>query len=221
MTVLLLLAAAFLLGSIPFGLLIGKTQGIDIRKEGSGNIGATNVWRSLGWLWGTVSFLLDVAKGAIAPALAPFVLAPTELGLASADWQVLAGVAGVAGHMFSPFVGFRGGKGIATGLGALLGTAPLVGLSGFAVFIGVLFMCQWVSLSSLVACVAVVAFGFFFRQTPLFMIVWGMVGAFVVFKHVPNIKRLAAGTEPKFQLGQTQSTQKAEAAAPENTGKRP
>jgi glycerol-3-phosphate acyltransferase PlsY len=200
MTLTLLLIGSFFLGSIPFGLLIGKARGVDVRNSGSGNIGATNVWRLLGPGWGTTSFLLDVAKGTTAALVCGWAQ-PDAFGFfMQGDAATLGGVAAVAGHMLSPFVGFKGGKGIATGLGALLGTAPLVGLSGFAVFIGVMLMSRFVSLSSLVAVIAVMAFSFYFRQTPLFLTTYGLIGLYVYVKHIPNIKRLIKGEEPTFKI---------------------
>ncbi|MCG9896069.1 MAG: glycerol-3-phosphate 1-O-acyltransferase PlsY [Fimbriimonadaceae bacterium] len=195
---------SFLIGSIPFGLLIARRQGVDIRQTGSGNIGATNVWRTLGPKAGSLAFGLDVLKGLVPAALAHLV-APYAIDALRADLSLLAGVSAILGHVFSPWVGFRGGKGIATGLGALLGTAPFVGLAGFAVWWGVMFMLPYVSAASLVACVAVVAFGFLLRQTPLFLIIYGAVGVFVYIKHIPNIKRLIAGTEPAFRFGSSRS----------------
>ncbi len=200
MILLLLFVGSFFLGSIPFGLLIGRARGVDIRKEGSGNIGATNVWRILGPGWGTVSFLLDVAKGAIAALVCGWLYPGAFWIFSTGDAAVAGGVLAVAGHMLSPFVGFKGGKGIATGLGALLGTAPLVGLSGFAVFIGAMLMCRIVSLSSLIAVIAVMAFAFYFRQTPFFLITYGIIGIYVYYKHFPNIKRLIKGEEPIFKI---------------------
>jgi glycerol-3-phosphate acyltransferase PlsY len=200
MILILLFIGSFFLGSIPFGLLIGRARGVDIRNEGSGNIGATNVWRILGPGWGTVSFLLDVAKGAIAALVCGWLHPGAFWIFSTGDAAVAGGVLAVAGHMLSPFVGFKGGKGIATGLGALLGTAPLVGLSGFAVFIGAMLMCRIVSLSSLIAVIAIMAFAFYFRQSPFFLVTFGTIGLYVYYKHIPNIKRLLKGEEPTFKI---------------------
>ncbi len=205
MILALLLAGSFLLGSIPFGLLIGKARGVDVRKAGSGNIGATNVWRLLGPTWGTISFLLDVAKGAAAATICGLMQPEAFFFFMKGDAAVLGGVAAVAGHMLSPFVGFKGGKGIATGLGALLGTAPIVGLGGFGVFLLTMVFCQYVSLSSLVAVIAVMSLAIFFRQSPLFLITYGLIGLYVYIKHIPNIKRLLKGEEPKFKVKPSQS----------------
>lgn len=207
MLTLLIFVAAFLAGSIPFGFLIGKSQGKDIRKEGSGNIGATNVWRILGPTWGTVSFVLDVAKGALVPALVNLLAVKGDWGISTMDLATAAGVVSVAGHMFSPFVGFKGGKGIATGLGALLGTAPLVGLCGFGVWFGAMFMGQYVSISSLAAVIGVMAFAFFFRQSPFFIVVYALVGIYVYVKHIPNIKRFLKGEEPRFSFSRPKSSE--------------
>lgn len=200
MNLALLLAVSFFLGSIPFGLLIGKARGVDVRKAGSGNIGATNVWRLLGPTWGTISFLLDVAKGAAAALLCGLIQPEAFWIFLKGDAATLGGVAAVAGHMLSPFVGFKGGKGIAAGLGALLGSAPLVGLGGFGIFLITMVFCQYVSLSSLVAVIAVLSLAVYFKQSPLFLVTWGAIGLYVYIKHIPNIKRLLKGEEPKFKL---------------------
>lgn len=211
----LLLLAAFLSGSIPFGLLIARAKGVDIRKHGSGNIGATNVWRTLGRGPGLLCFALDVLKG-LAPTLAAgaalHILHPQPLPgpiSAAPAWQWLAIMAAsILGHMFSPWVGFRGGKGVATGLGALLGVYPYLtapALAALLVWILAAALARYVSLASIAAAIAL----------PLFVLAWSragpdpssaapfiaataLLGALVVYKHRSNIKRLLAGTENRI-----------------------
>lgn len=153
--------AGFVSGSVPFGLLIGRAKGLDIRAHGSGNIGATNVARVLGWKLGLLAFALDVAKGLVPVAAAGVVMGtlgkavvPTNEALA---WLGVMATP-VLGHCFSPFLRFKGGKGVATGLGALVAVAPamsLAGLVGLCVFILVLRLTRYVSVSSIVAALSV------------------------------------------------------------------
>lgn len=188
--------SAYLLGSLPFGFWVGKARGIDIRKVGSGNIGATNTYRHLGAKAGLLVFALDVGKGAAPVLLARALLDPQT----AATHDVWLGLAAVVGHTFSPFLGFKGGKGVATGLGAVLGLAPIVGIVGFSVFLISLFVSKYVSLSSILGTTAVVVTGFATHQSPLFLTVFTLVCAFVIVRHIPNMKRLLNRTEPKFKF---------------------
>ncbi|MBX3096052.1 MAG: glycerol-3-phosphate 1-O-acyltransferase PlsY [Fimbriimonadaceae bacterium] len=200
----LLILASFLIGSLPFGFWIGLLYGKDVRKIGSGNTGATNVIRALGWGPGLFVFFLDVAKGAVAsagalwwqnqPGQAPF------LGMQPSDFALLCGVVAVVGHMLSPFLGFKGGKGVATGLGAMLGVAPVVGGIGFGGFLVVLALTRYVSLGSVIGAWAAFATAIATGQSPLLLGVFGLLCAYIIYRHVPNMKRLREGTEPK--LGQ-------------------
>ncbi len=207
----LLIPVAFLCGSIPFGLLIGRARGIDIRKHGSGNIGATNVWRVLGRGPGMTCFLLDVLKG-----LAPTIAAGWWAGLlsprippAEQGWLWLAVMgASILGHMFTPFADFRGGKGVATGLGALLGVFPFLTLPAlvcFGVWVVAAAITRYVSVASCLAALAlpalVVAFNWGRLREPgmqPFLIVTAAIAALVIARHRANIKRLIAGTENRI-----------------------
>ena len=194
MLVFLALVLSFLGGSIPFGVLIGRARGVDVRAVGSGNIGTTNVWRALGpWAGGTV-FALDVFKGIAGPLVGHW-LTP-----GSAWASAGCGIAAVLGHTFSPFLGFRGGKGIATSLGALLGLMPLVGLLIFAVWGAVLGLTRMVSAASVAACLILPMLALpllgLGGQWPYFAVALGMsVVAFV--KHIPNLRRIREGVEPR------------------------
>ncbi len=197
MTVVLLYILAYFLGGVPFGYLIAKSKGIDLTKVGSGNIGSTNVLRVLGPKAGVLAFLLDVGKGALPPLLAHSLL-PRYMGaVAVANHAVLVGVMAVLGHAFSPFLRFRGGKSVATSLGALLGTDPIVGLAGFLAFLVVYVTTQYVSLGSLLGSVAVLTAAVLTHETPLFIVVYAAVALFVIVRHKGNIQRLLKGQEPK------------------------
>jgi len=192
-TLLAFLLGAYVFGALPIGLAVGKVvRGIDVREFGSGNIGASNVWRTLGPAWGIVVFALDVCKGLIPTLLAH------HLAHAPAWLPVAAGVAAVLGHNFSPFLRFQGGKGVATTLGVAFGLSWMAALIGFAVWGLCLALTRYISLSSVVG----VPVGAFFtwwlngRQWPYGAFALA-VSVFVVVKHRANFARLRAGTEPK------------------------
>jgi glycerol-3-phosphate acyltransferase PlsY len=199
-------ATGYLLGSLPFGYVVARVHGVNIFKEGSGNPGATNVKRVLGEKFGAkgkragnLVFALDAVKGAVAagwPMLATFL---TPLLLADARLLGLVGViAAVLGHSFSIFTRFKGGKGVATAAGGLVVLIPLSCLVGAGVWVATFLVSRYVSLGSVLAAVAVPATSWL-RGNPLpFSIVATALGAFVIFRHRGNIKRLIAGTEPRF-----------------------
>jgi len=204
----------YLVGSIPFGFIIGRLYGLDIRTQGSGNIGSTNVSRVLGRKWGILCFLLDVAKG-LAPVFAAGSFARqqwpghTDAALSPiAQWFVLlTGAACIVGHMFSLYLRFRGGKGVATSLGVVLGVWPyftFAGVVAFALWVAVWGMWRYVSLASIVAAVAFPAalLTLIWRMDAWALTrLWPLVGfsvlmaALVILRHRSNIARLLAGTE--------------------------
>jgi len=188
-----LLAIGFLLGSIPFGVIFARSKGIDIFKTGSGNPGATNVWRTMGPALGAIVFLLDVAKGFLPTWLAYWITGDLLIALG-------AGFAAILGHSFSPFLGFRGGKGISTGLGVLLGSVPIPGLIAFSVFLVTLAVSRYVSLSSIVAAFALVVASLLFHLPILVTGCFATFALFVVIRHHSNIGRLLRGEERKFSL---------------------
>lgn len=207
---LLCVAGGFLCGSVPFGYFAGKLRGIDIRQHGSGNIGATNVIRVCGKGIGIPVFILDMIKG-LAPVIvvystypnpSPFPYSSFPIEAQMSTFGVIAGFAAVLGHMFTPWLGFKGGKGVATAAGVLLGIAPVAMLVGLAAWLLFFFTTKYVSLASMVAAAAVpatmaaqmvrthhwdwVQFGF------------GLILAvLVIVRHRTNIQRLLAGTENK------------------------
>jgi glycerol-3-phosphate acyltransferase PlsY len=213
---------AFACGSIPFGPIVARLRGIDLRTVGSGNIGATNVGRALGWKWGVLVYVLDAIKGA-APVLAAGALAgilgkpADEVAPADMWWWLLMPIASVLGHMFSPFVGFKGGKGVATGSGAMLAVWPtltgplLVAIGLWAVllaatrYMSVASMAAAISIPLTVAAAAAIRTGdgtpdgeLPLRHALPAIIVTGGVALLVVWKHRPNIERLLAGKENRL-----------------------
>lgn len=204
---LVLYVAAYLFGAIPFGVLIARARGIDILNFGSGNIGATNVMRATGAPLGILVFFLDVAKGAV-PALLGRVFLP--LPLWGIDAQVLwvgAGLMAVIGHCLSPFLGFKGGKGVSTALGMVVGAAPLVAVTAFAFFIVLLSTTRYMALSSSIAVSSGVLLTILLPgQSPQIIPIYLAIGAFVSYRHRSNFARMRAGTEPKFSFKKTATT---------------
>lgn len=206
--------AAYVIGSTPFGPMIGIFHGVNIRRYGSGNVGATNVARLLGKRWGYLCFALDVAKGFVPVFVAGRLMcaAVDEAPAVGLQWAwLLAAVAAICGHVLSFWLGFRGGKGVATGLGAVCGVWPylaLAGLAALAVWIIVTVISRYVSLGSIVA--AAVFFPLFLLLNWLWLGEWeqlrqlwpmGMFAlampAMIIIRHRGNISRLLAGTESK------------------------
>jgi len=186
-----LLAAAYLVGAIPFGYLAGKLAGVDVRKVGSGNIGSTNVHRSVGPAAAWTVFLLDSAKGALP------VVAVRLLGF-GIDWQMAAGLASIAGHNWPVFLKFRGGRGIATSFGVLAAITPEVAGMLIAIFIVVLSISRYISLASLCSAAALPIL-LIVTKEPASIIAAGLFMAIVaIVRHRANIKRLLNGTEHRF-----------------------
>jgi acyl phosphate:glycerol-3-phosphate acyltransferase len=199
MTSVLVVLGGYLLGSMPFGYwLVLLTRGEDIRKVGSGNIGATNVWRSYGKAYGLPIVVLDVLKGFV-PALVGTLLVGELTG-------VLAGGAAMLGHWRPLFLRFqRGGKMVATGGGAFLGVAPLVALGGFAIWIVVFLVFRYASLASIATAVSLPVVSLILGE-PWPVVCFAAVAAVaVVVLHRANIARLRAGTESRFRLRRAQA----------------
>jgi glycerol-3-phosphate acyltransferase PlsY len=202
----LLLLAGYLLGSIPSGWLAGRwLAGIDIRTQGSGSTGATNVLRVVGKGPALAVFLVDVLKGTLAVVLARTLLTPT--GAMAPDWGVdswvvAAGLAALAGHIWPVWLGWKGGKAVATGLGMLLGLAWPVGLACFGIFLTVLSISRIVSLSSVVAALALplLMLGWFGDGglRPAYLALALLTSVLVIWRHRSNLQRLLAGTEPRL-----------------------
>jgi glycerol-3-phosphate acyltransferase PlsY len=187
---LALLAGAYLIGSVPFSYMVARAFGVaDVRRVGSGNVGATNVMRSAGKAAGLLAFLLDAIKGAAA-ALAVSWLAPTSSVL-----PALAALGAVIGHMYPLWLGFQGGKGVATGAGAFLLLAPSATLLALCVFALVLAVTRYVSVGSMAGAVTLAGAAFILGSPP--PVAWGATGAaaLIVWRHRGNIVRLARGRE--------------------------
>jgi glycerol-3-phosphate acyltransferase PlsY len=201
--VVLTLLGAYLLGSLATAVWTGKIfHGIDVREHGSGNAGATNVMRVLGWKTGVPVLLIDMLKGWLAAMLPVFLNLAARETAALTNIQIIAGAAAVTGHIFPVFAGFRGGKGVATITGVLLAIHPLVTISCLGVFIAVLLMTGYVSVSSMSAGIAFPLFLFFFFGTPsLILKVFSILVAIaLIITHRKNISRLLKGEESKFMI---------------------
>jgi acyl phosphate:glycerol-3-phosphate acyltransferase len=200
----LALLVAYLLGSIPFGYLIVKwASGRDVRASGSGATGATNVMRTAGKKAGLMTFALDIAKGLVSVLVARWL---TGVGVWETNW-VVAGAAflAIVGHVFPVWLGFKAGKGVATGVGVFLAIAPLAVVCALVVFALILKATRYVSLGSIIASALMLPFillwnGLVFPSPhlPQMLAAVGAIAALIVAKHADNIKRLMAGTENKF-----------------------
>ena len=186
----LLLAAAYLIGSIPFSYLVARRFGVaDVRSVGSGNVGATNVMRSAGKTAGLLAFVLDAGKGAVAALLAQR-FAP------GGPLPAIAAATAVLGHMYPVWLGFRGGKGVATGCGAFLPLVPIASLVAFVVFGVVAALTRYVSLGSVAGTVALAVTAFLYGPPA---VAWSAtaIGLLVIVKHRANLERLFRGTESR------------------------
>lgn len=212
-------ACGYLCGAIPFGLLIGKLKGVDIRTQGSGNIGATNVGRVLGRWWGILAFVLDVSKGFLPVLGFGLLLARSNDGSGGPTatlhlMRVVVATACVLGHLFPVYLGFKGGKGVATSLGALLGIYPYFTLPGLVVFglwVVLTLSTRYVSVGSVGAAIGFpivfAAFAASFRSRwggvaelwPLYAFAV-MMASLVVYRHRANLQRLARGAENKIGI---------------------
>ena len=192
----------FLLGGIPSGLLVGRARGVDLRTAGSKNIGATNAFRVLGAPWGALVFVMDAAKG-FAASLIPRIATGTSLGTVPPDLLVptlAAGIAAILGHVFSPWLGFKGGRGVATSLGVFLGILPKPTLLAFGLWIVLVAISRRVSVGSIGAAIAypfLVAWAAAGDpQRGVLIVVSAVIALLILIRHLPNIRRLLQGTEP-------------------------
>jgi len=208
----------YLVGSVPFGFLIARANGVDIQQVGSGNIGATNVLRTLGKKWGLLTFALDFCKGLLPVLLISWLLERRGAsGSTIALAQICAGVAAILGHSFSCFLNFTGGKGVATSAGMIVGLVPILAVIGLLVWGAVLFLGRMVSLASISAALAI-GFGSWlpwFRPAAggngsgspwILPVAFSLLAALVVFRHRSNISRILAGTERKIGTPKPSST---------------
>jgi len=187
-----LVIGAYLLGSIPTGFLIAKAFGIDIRATGSGNIGATNVYRSLGRKVGIITLLGDCLKGLI-PILAVRYMQLPDI------WVAATGLAAFFGHVYTVFLRFKGGKGVATALGVFIGISPVSVVAAVAIFIIVLLKWRYVSLASISAAAAIPFIIAFIEKKEVLIAMSLVIAAIIIFRHSENIRRLKNGTENVFR----------------------
>ena len=192
MTLTPILLAAYLLGSIPTGLLLGKMYGIDVRKEGSGNIGATNLYRTVGRRVGIITLVGDCFKGIIPVLVIKYFALPLEV----AAW---AGLAAFCGHVFSIFLKFKGGKGVATALGVFLGLSPISVAIAVALFVLLMFKWRYVSLGSISAAAVMPFSVYLLDNSTVLVTVTSIISIIVIARHYENIRRLMAGTENRFK----------------------
>jgi len=224
---------AYFCGAIPFGLLIGLLQGIDLRKVGSGNLGATNAIRALGKVWGGLCLLLDITKGfgpVLASGLVLGYIGQDALSKTEAAQWLSVGAAAVIGHVFPVWLRFKGGKGVATGLGALLGFWPLMTLSAsgaIVVWIAVVVFSRYVSLASMVAAVclpvltivAAVLIHLPVIDASPFILLTGLLAVLVLLRHRQNLGRLKTGTEHRISFGGRSHQSASQDQAPQDQAK--
>lgn len=188
----IILILAYLLGSIPSGLIVGKLgYGVDIREHGSGNLGGTNTFRTLGVKAGLIVTSADILKGTLAAALPLFLFDSTLHPL-------LVGVFAVIGHTYPIFAKFKGGKAVATSGGVLLLYVPIMFITMLAFFFIILFISKYVSLSSMLAGVYGIVYSIFTKDVPLIIVI-SLLTLFVIYRHRANIKRIMNKTEPKVR----------------------
>jgi glycerol-3-phosphate acyltransferase PlsY len=192
--IVLLAVGSYLFGSLPFGLWVAwKWKGVDIRTVGSGNIGSTNVSRVCGPTAGVVVLVLDCLKGMLPPLVGVALHLPSQ-------WTILAAILAVIGHNYSLFLGFKGGKGIATSAGALYGIAWQVGLSACSLFGLVFLACRIVSVGSIAAALSLPPLMWLFYPGDYYRLSFGIFACVMaLYKHRANLQRLRAGTEPRFE----------------------
>lgn len=202
--IVLVLLASYLVGSVPFGFIAGKLRGIDIRDHGSGNIGATNVLRTLGKPVGITVFVLDVLKGMLPVLTVTWLLSDSPTPVFDSIVRITAAVGAILGHNFPAWLRFKGGKGIATSAGALLPILPVPLLAALGVWIAVFLKSRYVSLASLVAALAIpvtlAILSLLRHDWNFFLIGFAiLLCALAFWRHRANIARLRAGTENRFE----------------------
>lgn len=194
MIIAILIVASYLIGSIPSGLIIGKAfYGVDIRQHGSGNLGGTNTFRTLGKKAGFAVTISDILKGTVATLLPLLFAGDLDVN------PLIFGVFAVIGHMYPIFAGFKGGKAVATSAGILLGHEPLLFLATILIFFITLYFSKYVSLSSMVAGVFGLIYSLILWDDKLLIVILALLTIFVVYRHRANIKRIANKTEPKVK----------------------
>ena len=192
---IIVILCSYIIGSIPSGLILGKTfWNVDLREHGSKNIGATSAWRTLGKLPGFIVFVADLLKGMVGVYLGMLLV-----GTSTA--MIIGGIVAIIGHSLSLFLKFKGGKGVATGLGVIIMLMPIVSAIVFIIWLVVVMLSKYVSLASIIAAICVPVFAFVLGM-PFEFVAFGVVAAvFVIYRHKSNIGRLMNGTENKIKAG--------------------
>jgi glycerol-3-phosphate acyltransferase PlsY len=194
--------AFYLVGSIPTGYLLGKSRGLDIRQHGSGNIGATNVWRVMGSKFGLLAFASDFLKGFLLLFLVRKIGFDHDTSWPTALLLVLCGLAAIIGHNYTPWLGFKGGKGIATSAGVLAALMPPVLAVSLSLWIVMTLITRTVSIGSLLAAASLPPAAFYFyRGEWIYFGLASLAGGLAIWRHKANIQRLLAGTESKIEFG--------------------
>jgi glycerol-3-phosphate acyltransferase PlsY len=193
----LLLLASYLIGAFPSSYVVGRlTRGIDLRQHGSKNLGATNAFRVLGWRAAIPVFVIDIMKGFL-----PAAFFPAWDQSARPEWALAYGAAAIIGHVFSIYVGFKGGKGVATGAGVFLALAPVAIAVSSAVWISVLFLTGYVSLASIISALSVPIVVLLVQGVGPILALAVALALFIVYAHRANIRRLMRGEEHRFKRG--------------------
>jgi acyl phosphate:glycerol-3-phosphate acyltransferase len=194
-----------LIGSLPTGYLAGKAKGIDIRSVGSGNIGATNVFRALGKSWGIAVLLVDALKGVVACLLVPVLVLQWFPQCSKETLSLVSGVGAILGHNYTCWLKFKGGKGVATTGGVVFAWAPLAGVTALVVFVIFVVATKYVSVASIAAAITLPIAAWAWRGSPsasvgypVLMYVLAALGAMAIYKHKGNIQRLINGTENRI-----------------------
>ena len=207
--ILALTLAAYFLGACPNGLLVARIQGIDIRAVGSGNIGATNVFRSVGTVPGLVVFILDALKGFVPANVFPLATAHIfEPGFAAESLGLLFGIAAIAGHTWPIYLNFKGGKGVATSAGVLIGVAPALAGIGLLAWLIIVASTRYVSIGSMGAALIVAGTSWLlYREDHVTLpIAMSLLAILVLWRHHSNLRRLFLGTESRFSFHHNKKT---------------
>lgn len=195
------MAISYLIGSIPTSYIIAKLlKGIDIRDCGSGNIGATNLIRTVGRVPGITALILDIAKGVLAVTLIAYLFYSPSMFINEPLFKVILGLCAVSGHIWTIFLKFKGGKGVATAIGVFAGLAPIVTLSGLLIWLILALIFKYVSLSSIAMAISLPVLMVIFARPIEYIILSVILCIFITYKHKSNIARLIDGTE--YKIGQ-------------------
>jgi len=199
LSIILAIAGSYLIGSIPTSYIIGRiVKGIDIREYGSGNIGATNLMRSVGKIPGIIALILDVGKGLLPVIFIAGLFYSEAFFISEPLFKVILGISSVCGHIWTIFLRFKGGKGVATTIGVLLGLAPIVTSIGLLIWLIVVLISRYVSLGSIIMAVSLPLLMMILRRPIEYTLLSAILCVFISYKHKQNIRRLIDGTEYKI-----------------------